>query len=115
MTSRELQPYRGTIAWLLQRVTALLLVFLIPLKIYTGYASVYPNKVPWFRSGSAAEVHANNAVDIALLFCVLLHAFYGVRVILIDFGWIREDRFFWGASATAAVIFVFAVYYLYVH
>jgi succinate dehydrogenase hydrophobic anchor subunit len=111
MARRTLQPYRGTTAWLLQRISALLLVFLVPLKMYTGYALA--GKVPWFKSGSPDDVHVNTVIDVLLLFCIVLHALYGIRVMLVDVGWIREDRFFWRTTALAVLIFGFCTFYLY--
>ena len=81
----------------MQRVSALVLVVVVPLRMYTGYA--FLGKVPWFKSGSAPAVHMNTALDITMLLCILLHALYGIRVMLIDVGWIREDKFFWRTTA----------------
>lgn len=111
-SNRRLQSYRGTWAWILQRVSALVLVVLVPLKMYSGWGMM--GKVPWFAGGSAAAIHSSTAIDVGLLLCILIHAFYGLRVIAIDFGWIREDRFFWRTTALALGIFAFCVYYLYV-
>jgi len=44
----------------------------------------------------------------------LLHGFYGLRVILIDVGAIREDRFFWRTLILALAIFGMAVWFVYV-
>ena len=48
-----------------------------------------------------------------LLLFFLLHGFYGLRVILIDLGWIREDRFFWRTLSLVLVIFGLAVWFVY--
>lgn len=96
---------------MLQRASAIILVFILPLKMYSGYGAMH--KVPWFENGSAWQFHMNAAIDITLLFCILLHAFYGIRVILIDFGWIREDKFFWRFTALAGLIFCVSVWHLY--
>lgn len=109
--NRSLQPYRGTAAWLIQRVSAIAMVFLIPLKMYTGYALAL--KVPWPSNWSSA-LHANAAIDITVLLCLYLHMFYGIRVILIDLGWIREDRWFWRMSTLALTLFVVSVWWLYI-
>src|SRR5438552_10259320 len=91
---KRFQNYRGTWAWLVQRVSAIGLFFLIPVKIYTGWAA--RGKVPDLPDflGSAKKVHFNATIDILLLLFFLLHGFYGLRVILIDLGWLRVDRFF---------------------
>src|SRR5581483_4272750 len=90
----RLQSDRGTWAWLTQRVSAIVLFLLIPLKIYTGWAAT--GKVPFPQAALASSrLHINATLDILLLFCFLLHGGYGLRVILIDLGWVREDTFFW--------------------
>src|SRR5881396_2349764 len=92
---RRFQSYRGTWAWLTQRISAVCLFLLIPLKIYTGWAA--KGKVPDLPAflGSGKKVHLNATLDILLLLFFLLHGLYGLRVILIDFALIREDKFFW--------------------
>src|SRR3954468_14310317 len=93
---RRFQSYRGTWAWLAQRISAIVLFLLIPIKIYTGWAA--KDKVPYPEFlGSPKSTHFSSGIDIALLLFFLIHAFYGVRVILMDLGWIREDSFFWRA------------------
>jgi len=113
--ARRFQNYRGTWAWLVQRISAVCLFLLIPIKIYTGWAS--KGKVPDLPEflGSGKKVHLNATLDILLLLFFLLHGFYGLRVILIDLGWIREDRFFWRTLGAALVIFGFAVWFVYIH
>jgi succinate dehydrogenase hydrophobic anchor subunit len=112
---KRFQSYRGTWAWLTQRVSAVCLFLLIPVKIYTGWAA--KGKVPDLpdRFGSAQKVHFNSTIDILLLLFFLLHGFYGLRVILIDFGVIREDKFFWRTLTLALAIFAFAVWFVYIH
>lgn len=110
---RRFQNYRGTWAWLVQRISAVCLFLLIPIKIYTGWAA--RGKVPDVPDflGSAKKIHFNATIDILLLLFFLLHGFYGLRVILIDLGWIREDRFFWRTLGLAVVIFGLAVWFVY--
>src|SRR6266480_6439763 len=99
------QNYRGTWAWLVQRISAVCLFLLIPIKIYTGWAA--RGKVPDLPAalGSGRKIHLNSTLDILLLLFFLLHGLYGLRVILIDVGAIREDRFFWRTLAAAGLIF----------
>ena len=112
---KRFQSYRGTWAWLVQRISAVCLFLLIPIKIYTGWAS--KGKVPELPEflGSGKKVHLNATLDILLLLFFLVHGFYGLRVILIDLGWIREDKFFWRTLGAVVVIFGFAVWFVYVH
>lgn len=111
---RRFQSYRGTWAWLAQRISAICLFLLIPIKIYTGWAA--KDKVPYPEFlGSPKSTHLSGGLDIALLFFFLIHGFYGVRVILMDLGVIREDSFFWRALILALGIFGFTVWYVYMH
>ncbi len=113
MKIKHFQSYRGTWAWLIQRFSAIFLFLLIPLKIYSGWAA--KDKVPYPEFlGTPRQAHFNSGIDIALLLFFLLHGFYGLRVILIDFGAIREDTFFWRTLTVAMGIFAVAVWYVYV-
>jgi succinate dehydrogenase/fumarate reductase cytochrome b subunit len=108
------QSYRGTWAWLVQRISAIVLFLLIPLKIYSGWGA--RGQVPFPNSLlPSTVVHFNAAIDILLLLCFLLHGLYGVRVILIDLGWLREDRFFWRTLAAALLIFGLTIWFVYLH
>ena len=114
MMERRFQSYRGTWAWLTQRISAICLFFLIPIKIYTGWAA--RGKVPDLPGSlDAKHIHLNATLDVLLLLFFLLHGFYGLRVILIDVGIIREDKFFWRTLGTAMGIFGFAVWFVYFH
>lgn len=112
---KRFQSYRGTWAWLTQRISAIGLFLLIPIKIYTGWAA--RGKVPDLPDSwpSGKQVHLTSGIDILLLLFFLLHGFYGLRVILMDLGAIREDSFFWRTLILALGIFGFAVWYVYIH
>src|SRR2546422_1381485 len=112
---KRFQSYRGTWAWLIQRISAVCLFLLIPVKIYTGWAA--KGKVPDLPAflGNARSIHFNATIDILLLLFFLLHGFYGLRVILIDLGVMREDSFFWRTLGLALVIFGFVVWFVYIH
>jgi succinate dehydrogenase hydrophobic anchor subunit len=106
------QSYRGTWAWLLQRISAIGLFLLIPVKIYTGWAA--KELVPYPQVfGSSKRIHFNAAIDVALLLFFLFHGFYGLRVILIDLGVVREDSFFWRTMISALALFAITVWFVY--
>ena len=63
--------------------------------------------------GSAKKVHFNATIDVLLLLFFLFHGFYGLRVILIDLGVLREERWFWRTLALALGIFALAVWQVY--
>lgn len=104
-------PYRGTVAWLIQRVSAIIMVVLLPLKLYTGWAA--RDRLPWVLPWSPKLLHFNAALDITLLLCLLVHMAYGVRVLLIDLGVIREDRWFWRFTGAALALFALIVWAVY--
>jgi len=112
---KHFQNYRGTWAWLAQRISAICLFLLIPLKIYSGWARKVDLPFPETLLGSPGKVHTNAAIDIALLFFFLIHAFYGLRVILIDVGVIKEDRWFWRSLIAAVGVFAWLVWWVYFH
>lgn len=111
---KRFQSYRGTWAWLTQRISAICLFVLIPIKIYSGWARKIDLPFPE-TFGSAGKVHTNSTIDIALLFFFLIHAFYGLRVMLIDVGVIKEDRWFWRTLVAALAIFGCLVWWVYFH
>ncbi|HZM03501.1 MAG TPA: hypothetical protein VFC44_10780 [Candidatus Saccharimonadales bacterium] len=109
---KHFRNYRGTWAWLIQRISAIGLFLLIPVKIYSGWAGAGKVPFPAFLGGGM-RVHLNAGLDIALLLFFLLHGFYGLRIILIDVGLFREDRFFWRTLILALAIFAAAVWIVY--
>ena len=111
---KRFQSYRGTWAWLIQRISAIFLFLLIPIKIYSGWAA--KDKVPDIPAflGSARSIHLNSTIDILLLLFFLLHGFYGLRVILIDVGLIRPERFFWRTFVITVGMFCLTVWFVYV-
>ncbi len=111
--AKRFQNYRGTWAWLTQRISAIGLFLLIPIKIYTGWAARDRVPYPESWSTSAKKVHLTSGIDIALLLFFLLHGLYGVRVILIDLGVIRADSFFWRTLTFALGLFGLTVWYVY--
>ena len=116
-TRRRFQSYRGTWAWLTQRISAIGLFLLIPLKIYTGWAADERVPYPNFMM-SPGDLHAasraGERVDMALLLFFLLHGLYGLRIILIDLGVLREERWFWRTLLLALGIFALAVWQVYI-
>ena len=117
VAKKRFQSYRGTWAWLTQRVSAIGLFLLIPVKIYTGWAADERVPYPNFMM-SASNLHSasrlGEKIDMTLLLFFLLHGFYGLRVILIDVGVLREERWFWRTLVLALGIYALAVWQVYV-
>ena len=104
------RPFVGYISWLVQRITALLLLVLLPIKIYSGYAMA--GKLPGI--GVLSTLHLNVFLDAGLIFALIFHALYGFRVILIDVGFVKDNRnvfklFTIIGSILCAVTFIFLV------
>lgn len=96
-------------AWLSQRITGLALLFLIPWKIYSGYAIT--GQVP--RLPGLFSSHIIAALDILLLVTVIFHIFYGIRVILIDLGFKQEKQLFYITTSVSAFISIISLYFIY--
>ena len=90
------------------RFSGPVLLILVGLKILSGYALVGRiNGIPWLLG-----LHQNRTLDILLLFVFIFHAFYGLRLFLIDLGMVkREGLLFW--IFTVLSIGLFALSYVY--
>lgn len=103
--TRVIAPYRasrsltcGAWAWIVQRITSIALLVLVPLKILSGYAAV--GKI---GSPGLAALHGHVGLDFVIMAALTCHAFYGLRVILIEHGMASKASWlfhvFTGASA----------------
>ena len=89
------------------RFSGPLLLILVGLKIVSGYALVGRIAGVSWLSG----LHQNRALDILLLFLFIFHAFYGLRLFLIDLGMIKQEKgLFWAFSLLSMI--AFAISYL---
>ena len=91
---------RSVLLWLLQRVTAVLLVILLGLHLWASNFTT--NWASLFRAG----------VGLSLLIIVLFHGLNGVRAIVLDFGIGQEARRFLSVSLVmlGAAAFLFGVF-----
>ncbi|HEY3129841.1 MAG TPA: succinate dehydrogenase, cytochrome b556 subunit [Acidobacteriota bacterium] len=113
------RQYAGTLAWLIQRVTGILLLFYLLLHVRTVHKlSEGPEA---FNAAMALFRHPLfKLLEIALLGTVILHALNGIRITVIDLGIGQEKQreLFWGFTlalgallflAGAVPIFLFAI------
>ncbi|MCW3489696.1 hypothetical protein [Dethiobacter alkaliphilus] len=96
-------------AWMSQRITGIFLMFLIPWKIYSGYALT--GQVP--RIEGLLSSHIVATLDGLLIVTVIFHIAYGLRVMLIDAGIKQEKVLFNVATALSLLLSVYALYYIY--
>ena len=86
--------FSGMVAWAIQRVTGLLLLFYLLLHVHTvsklGEGPVAFNEaIATFRSPFF------KLLEIALLGTVVLHALNGIRITLVDLGVGQQRHLFW--------------------
>ena len=99
--------FSGMVAWLIQRVTGLLLLFYLLLHVHTISrlsqgpaafdAAMATFRNPWFK-----------LLEIGLLATVVLHALNGIRITLLDLGAgvgvERQRQLFWAVTIGIGVL-----------
>lgn len=92
--------WRSVLLWILQRITAVLLVVFLALHLWASN----------FTTDWAAFLRA--MVDLSLLALALFHGLNGVRTVVLDFGLGLQGRRFLSASLAMLGIaaFLFGVY-----
>ncbi len=77
--------------WVFHRVSGLLLILLLAIKVLTSFFLMTKAQKPdW-----ALVLHTNPFVDSLLIITIVFHAFYGLRTIIIDLGLKKEKLLFW--------------------
>jgi succinate dehydrogenase/fumarate reductase cytochrome b subunit len=77
--------------WLFHRITGLILIATLSLKLLTSFFMMTKDKKPdW-----ALVLHTNPLIDSLLIVSVIFHALYGLRTVIIDLGVRKEKLLFW--------------------
>ena len=99
------------LAWLLQRISGLMLMVFVGLKILSGY--VLSGEID--LGGPVGETHVHKLVDIPILLLFLYHTLNGIRVMLIDLGVnVRYEKvLFWTLSGVGVLTFSLVVFLIY--
>jgi succinate dehydrogenase cytochrome b556 subunit len=86
--------------WLFHRISGVTLIVLFGIKILTSYFLFTKDQKPdW-----ALSLHRHPVLDILILVLFTFHSLYGLRTIVIDFGYRKEKQLFWVANIAATVI-----------
>jgi succinate dehydrogenase/fumarate reductase cytochrome b subunit len=95
--------------WLFHRISGVSLIILIGIKILTSYFLFTKDKKPdW-----ALSLHRQPVLDVLLLVLFTFHSIYGLRTIIIDFGYRKEKQLFWLSNVVASIISA-ALIYIYI-
>jgi succinate dehydrogenase cytochrome b556 subunit len=93
--------------WLFHRISGATLIVLIGIKILTGYFLLpKDNRPDW-----ALSLHRHPVIDVLILILFTFHSIYGIRTIIIDFGYRKEKQLFWVSNIFAAIISAILIYF----
>jgi succinate dehydrogenase cytochrome b556 subunit len=93
--------------WLFHRISGATLIVLIGIKILTGYFLLpKDNRPDW-----ALSLHRHPVIDVLILILFTFHSIYGIRTIIIDFGYRKEKQLFWISNIAASVVSAILIYF----
>jgi succinate dehydrogenase cytochrome b556 subunit len=93
--------------WLFHRISGATLIILIGIKILTGYFLLpKDNRPDW-----ALSLHRHPVIDVLILILFTFHSIYGIRTIIIDFGYRKEKQLFWISNIAAAAVSAILIYF----
>ncbi|OPX94211.1 MAG: Succinate dehydrogenase/Fumarate reductase transmembrane subunit [Syntrophorhabdus sp. PtaB.Bin006] len=86
--------------WLFHRISGVSLIILVGIKILTSFFLLTKDKRPdW-----ALSLHRQPILDVMILVLFTFHSIYGLRTIIIDFGYRKEKSLFLWSNVVAALI-----------
>lgn len=92
--------------WLFHRISGVSLIVLFGIKILTSFFLFSKDKKPdW-----ALSLHRQPVLDVLILILFTFHSIYGLRTIVMDFGYRNEQRLFTISTGLASTIAVILIY-----
>jgi succinate dehydrogenase cytochrome b556 subunit len=92
--------------WLFHRISGASLIILFGAKILSSFFLFSKDKKPdW-----ALSLHRQPIIDVLILILFTFHSIYGIRTIVMDFGYKNEKRLFWLSNCIAATVSAFLLY-----
>ncbi len=92
--------------WFFHRISGVSLIILFGIKILTSFFLYTKDKKPdW-----ALSLHRQPIIDVLILILFTFHSIYGIRTIIMDFGYKKEKRLFWLSNGVASIISAFLLY-----
>lgn len=94
--------------WVVHRLTGLLMILFLGTKFLTSFFLMTRDKKP----GWALALHTSPIIDVILIICVVYHALYGLRTVIMDMGFKKEKLLFWLFTGLASLLaFIMLVIY----
>ena len=90
--------------WMFHRISGVVLIVLLGLQLFTGFFQASASNSAVVKT--IAALHRHPLVNCLLVLCVIFHALYGVRTIILDFGLKRERLLFWLCTTLGSLLFV---------
>ncbi len=105
----------GMLAWILFRVTGLLLV--VYLAMHISVISSLHNEAGFDRTMNILGAWQFRVLELGLLAVVVYHAMNGVRIFIVDFfnGALYQAKLFWVMMVIGAVLFLAGAYPMFSH
>ncbi len=92
--------------WLFHRISGVFLIILFGIKILTSFfLFTKDNKPDW-----ALSLHRQPVLDVLILILFTFHSIYGLRTIVMDFGYRNEKRLFLFSNIAATIISLTLIY-----
>jgi succinate dehydrogenase/fumarate reductase cytochrome b subunit len=96
--------------WLFHRISGVCLIVLFSIKILTSFfLFVKESKPDW-----ALSLHRHPVLDVLILILFTFHSIYGLRTIVLDFGYKKEKQLFWLSNVIASSISITLLYIYFV-